>query len=359
MANIATSIFGGYAEEMQAIIDLRMDRFKVPFFNQYLDWGIPQVDLTFADVIGRSRIEAVASVIGEDAVSPVRSRAGIEKLEGKIPTISHKYVMHNSDYRNYITLQNQNNVSDDVKKRQIIDLIFNDVKNAADGCTSRLDVMFLQAISTGKIDLSAAGNPDGIAPGAIDMLLPAANVKNVAKVWSDATATPTTDLEGVIAAAQAKGVTFSEMMMTRATFNKLAANKEIQGVFKTQLSVSLATLANVNEFFVGNGLPQITLVDNLYALEKDGVLTTFKAFADDVIAFIPEGRLGTVKNAIPVEGGLMNVSGHIYADVNRVKIAKWSTTEPMQEFTRGQILAMPAISSIDAIYHLKLEVAAG
>ena len=357
MANIATSIFGAYSEQMQVIIDKRMDRFKVPTFSKYLDWGIPQVDLTFADVIGRSRIEAVASVIGDDATSPVRSRAGLEKLEGKIPTISHKYVMTGSDYRNYITLQNQNNVTDDVKKRQVIDLIFNDVKHATDGCNSRLDVMFLQAISTGKVDLTAAGNPDGVAVGSVDMLMPAGNVKNVAKVWTDATSTPVADIEGVIAAAMAKGVTFGKILMSRPTFNKLAATKEIQGVFKNVISQNLATLSNVNTYFTANGLPLIELVDSVFGLEKDGVIETFKAFADDVMVFVPEGNLGTVKNALPIEGGLMQVSGHTYADVDRVKIAKWSTTEPMQEFTRGQLLAFPSINAIDSIFHLKLSVA--
>lgn len=357
MNNISTSIFGAYSEQMQAIIDKRMDRFKVPTFSTYLDWDVPQVDLTFADVIGRSRIEAVASVIGDDAVSPLRSRAGLEKLEGRIPTISHKYAMNNSDYRGYITLQNQNNVNDDVKKRQIIDLIFKDVKNAADGCNARMDVMFLQAISTGKVDLTASGNPDGVAVGSVDMLMPTANVKNVAKVWTDAAATPTVDIEGVISAGQAKGITFEKILMSRPTFNKLAGNKEIQGIFKNAISSNLATLANVNEFFVANGLPRIELIDSMFGLEKDGVIETFKAFADDVLVFVPAGKLGTVKNALPVEGGLMNVSGHTYADVDRVKIAKWSTTEPMNEYTRGQLLAFPAISSIDAIFHLKLTVA--
>lgn len=59
MANIQTSIFGGYAEQMQAIIDRRLDQFKVPVFSRFLTWDAPQVDLTFADVIGRSRIEAL------------------------------------------------------------------------------------------------------------------------------------------------------------------------------------------------------------------------------------------------------------------------------------------------------------
>lgn len=362
MSEIVTSIFGQYGTSgaLQAIIDKRMDRFKTREFTKYLSWDTPQVDLSFADVIGRSRIEAIASVIGEDAVSPVRSRQGLEKLEGKIPTISHKYLMKASDYRNYITLQNQNNVSDDTKKKQIIDLIFNDVKNAADGCTARVDVMFLQALSTGKIDLSVANNPDGVAYGQIDMLLPADNILTADKIWTDPTAKPTNDFEKVIAAAQAKGNgDFEKILMTRPTFNKLKDSAEIQAIFKNSNkdNYALVTLARVNDFFTSNGLPAIELQDSLFGLEQDGNITTFKAFADDVIVFVPQGQLGTVKNGLVVEGDLMQVSGHSYANVDKVKIAKWSKTEPMNEFTRGQLHAIPALTAIDAVYHLKLKLA--
>lgn len=354
--NKTTSLFGGYAENMQAIIDKRMDRFKVPIFEKFLDYAPAQVELSFVDVIGKSRIEAIASVVGDDATSPLRSRMGLSKLKGSIPTISHKYAMSKSDYRNYQIMQNQTNVKPDEKKKQIIDMIFADVKNASDGCVARLDVMFLQALSTGLVDLSATGNPDGVAYGSIDILMPVENQVTTAKIWAtDDTATPLLEIENLISLAKAKGTEFGSIQMSQATFNIFRQSKEIQGVFKTALVTNLVTLANVNAFMSANGLPSIELIDNMYGIEENGVLRTIKPFADGVMVFVPAGKLGTVKNAIPVEGGMTQVSGHTYADVNRVKIAKWSQTEPFQEYTRGELLAFPAISSIDSVYHLKMK----
>ncbi|WP_079242597.1 major capsid protein [Chryseobacterium indologenes] len=358
MSNIA-SIFGEYAtgKALQLIIDKRMDKFKTREFSKYLSWDTPQVDLSFKDVIGKTKLDTIASVVGEDSVSPVRSRSGLSKFEGSIPTISHKYIMKNSDYRAYVSLQNMSNINDDTKKKQIIDLIFNDIQFAANGCTGRLDVMFLQALSTGIIDLSATGNPDGVAYGEIPVGLPTENVINTSEDWTDPTATPLEDFEAVIDAAQSKGNdVFEKMIMTRATFNKLKNSAQIQNVFKNTVGrvPVLVTQDNLNEYLKSNGLPVIELQTSLFNIEEDGVTSSFRAFADDVIVFVPQGELGKVKNALVTEGDLTQVSGHTYANVDKVKIAKWSTTEPLNEFTRGQLLAIPSITAIDAVYHLKL-----
>jgi|GEM_PF-830898 len=359
MSELVASIFGKYAtsEALQLIIDKRMDKFKTREFSKYLSWGIPQVGLSFKDVIGKSKLDTLASVVGEDSVSPVRSRSGLASFEGDIPTISHKYIMKKSDYRDYVTLQNMGNVDDDSKKKQIIDLIFNDIEFAANGCTGRLDVMFLQALSTGMIDLSATGNPDGVAYGEIPVGLPTENVIETSKDWSDPTATPLADMEAVIDAAQSKGNDgFEKIIMTRATFNKLKNSAEIQNIFKGTVGrvPVLVTQDNLNEYLKSNGLPPIELQTSLFNIEEDGITRSFRAFADDVIVFVPQGELGKVKNALVVEGDLTKVSGHSYANVDKVKIAKWSKTEPFNEFTRGELLAIPSITAIDAVYHLKL-----
>lgn len=360
MSNVA-SIFGEYAtsEGLQLIIDKRMDKFKTREFSKYLSWDTPQVDLSFKDVIGKTQLDTIASVVGEDSVSPVRSRVGLSSFEGSIPTISHKYLMKQSDVRAYYSLQNMSNIDDDTKKKQIIDLIFNDVRLSADGCTGRLDVMFLQGLSTGMIDLSATGNPDGVAYGNIPVGLPTDNVIEASKKWDDADATPLQDIENIIDAAQGKGNDgFEKMIMTRATFNKLKNSVEIQKIFKGVVgkAPALVTPDNLNEYLVSNGLPPIELQTSLFNIEEDGATRSFRAFADDVIVFVPQGELGKVKNALVTEGDLKQVMGHSYANVDKVKIAKWSMNEPFNEFTRGQLLAIPALTAIDAIYHLKLKL---
>ncbi|MBP1165042.1 hypothetical protein JOE44_001926 [Chryseobacterium sp. PvR013] len=360
--SVIKSVFGEYATDgaLQLIIDKRMDKFKTREFTKYLTWDTPQVDLSFKDVIGSTKFDTIASVVGEDSTSPVRSRAGLGTFQGAIPTISHKYLMKKSDYRNYVTLQNMGNVDDDSKKKQIIDLIFNDIQFAANGCTGRLDVMFLQGLSTGMIDLSATGNPDGVAYGQIPVGLPTENVIETSKVWSDSTATPLDDFEAVTDAAQSKGNdAFEKMIMTRTTFNKLKNSTQIQNIFKNTVGKVpvLVTLDNLNEYLKSNGLPVIELQTSLFNIEEDGVTRAFRAFADDVIVFVPAGNLGKVKNALVVEGDLTKVSGHSYANVDKVKIAKWSETEPFNEFTRGELLAIPSLTAIDAVYHLKLKTA--
>ena len=51
--------------------------------------------------------------------------------------------MSDKDYRDFLTLQ-QMSVSDEVKKRQLLDLMFNDTKKVGESAMKRLDIMCLK-----------------------------------------------------------------------------------------------------------------------------------------------------------------------------------------------------------------------
>ena len=115
------SIFGAYAENLQSLVDTRVDKFKVPFFPRYFDFALPQMSLTYSTIIGRSRIEAAASIVAPGAVAPMRSRANLEKLNADVATIKVARKLSEADYRSFLTIQAMS-VSDDVKKQQILKL---------------------------------------------------------------------------------------------------------------------------------------------------------------------------------------------------------------------------------------------
>lgn len=353
------SIFGAYADQMQIMIDKSLDRFAPTWYQRYFGWAPPQTSLTFVSAIGRSRIEAAASVVNRDSRTPQRSRAGLEKLTGEIPAIKEMFKMSESDYRDFMTLQQMSVVDDQTKKRQLLDFMFNDVKLVGDSAMKRLDIMVLEGVSKGEISLSINNNPDGLVlSDAVDLLMHSSQKRNATINWAtSASAKPLEDIDAVIEAAAAKGRTFEKMLMSRSLWLKFKACTSVinalsgfYNIAKSSATVS-ATLDKVNEYLTANQMPVIELVDENIGIEKDGVISVIKPFDQDNVSFIPSGNLGVIKNAIAIES-MRPVESVSYATFNRALISKWSENEPFGEWTKVELNAFPAFDAIDGIYIL-------
>lgn len=357
------SIFGAYAERLQVVIDRSADRFAPVFYQKYFGWAPAQQSLTFTSAIGRSRIEAAASVVNRDSETPLRSRQALEKLTGEIPAIKEMFKMSESDYRDYLTMQALN-VDDATKRAQLLDFLYGDVKKSGDSAHKRLDIMVLEAISTGKISLDINNNPDGLVlANPVDLLMPATNKKKGAVSWgTPATAKPITDIELVVKAGKEKGVGFAKILMSDDLFMKFKATKEVTDTLTAYFygpkpggsfnPIAVSTLDNINTFLTANRLPVIEIVDEVIGIEKDGVINTLRPFNADTASFIPAGQLGTIKNAIAIEQ-MRPVDKVTYASYNRALISKWSENEPFGEWTKVELNAFPSLEAVDSIFLLE------
>ncbi len=352
------SIFGAYADKLQVMIDKRLDAFETPWFTKYFDFDVPQTTLTYVSVIGRSRIEAAATVTGRGSKSPLRSRANLEKLSGEIPPIQVKYQMLEQDFRNYLNLQAMP-ISDEAKKKATLDLLFDDTKKVGDAAMKRIDALVLEAISTGQINLTTTNNPDGVVtPTAIDLLMPAFNKTNAAVVWTSAsTATPITDIIKVVNDHSAKGNTFEKILMSWTAWQLFIKTTEVKDLYGAFLGKSnnkvIPTLETVNNFLRGLELPDIELVNKPIGIEKDGVVSTIYPFATTVAVFIPAGKLGKIKNAIAVEEVKPTPQVN-YGKFNNALISKWGDNDPWSEYTKSELNAFPTIEAIDGIHILTI-----
>lgn len=350
------SIFGAYATRLQVMIDNNLQRFEPTWYQNYFSWAPPQNTLSFTSAIGNARIEAAASIVNRDSKTPLRNRAALEKYQGEIPAIKEMFRMSESDYREFLTLQALN-VDDQTKKQQLLDFLFNDVKHVGDSAHKRLDIMVLEAISTGKVSLTIDNNPDGLVLGSsLDLLMPSDNKKDSSVSWAtSATAKPLDDIEAIVEAGQAKGVVFAKILMSRSLWLKFKACKQVTDSLtafnQLQKGAAVATVARVNEYLEANALPIIELVDKPVGIEKDGVINTIRPFDENTASFIPAGNLGVIKNAVAIEQ-LQPVEKVTYASFNRALISKWSENEPFGEWTKVELNAFPAVEAIDRIFLL-------
>lgn len=357
------SVFGAYAGRLQVVIDNSLDKFAPTWFQKYFPWGVIQSTLTYVSVIGKSRIEAAASVVDRDSPAPLRGRPSLDKLSGEIPAISEKFKMTTQDYYDWEALNSLNGVSDSVKLQQTLDLMFNDVKKAGTSPLKRLDIMCLQAVSTGKIKIDSTTNPDGLILDDLDLLMPSGNKVNATVAWAtSATAKPlTVDIPGIISSAQARGIRFSKMLMGRAKWYEFIKIAEVISYVsnflnRKQAGNVLVTLDNVNEIMRANMWPEIEIVDEVIGIEKDGAITTITPWEVTNVAFVPDGPLGVMKNTISIEQR-KPVAQVAYGSFERVLISKWGENDPFAEFTKGELNAFPAFEAIDMVYLLSTTVA--
>ncbi len=356
------SIFGDYAAALQVYVDESQERFKAPFFPSYFSFGTPKGDLSYATAIGRSRIEAAASVVAHGSESPLRSRAGLEKLSGEVAAIKVKRKMDESEYRNWMVFQGMP-VSEEAKKQQIVRLIWDDVKHVVDSVSSRIDIMVKQALSTGVVTINAATNPDGIVSGNIDLLINAqrntgaGTAFNIgtAFLWNDtstavATADPFLDIATMAGSFEARGVDVGRVLMTPAKLRTISRYTKVS----RQLGQSLPSLDEINNYLSDRRLPVIELVTGSHAIETNGNLTVITPWADSQVTFAPGGQLGIIHNALAIEE-MTPVSGVSYALADRTLVSKWSETEPFGEYTRGEVAAFPGLEAADSLFIVNVE----
>jgi hypothetical protein len=356
------SLFGASIDKLQIMIDKSKSLFAPLFYPRYFDVAPPQQSLTYTSIIGSERIEAAASVVDRDGKTPLRDRPGLSKLSGSIPAIKQMLQLKESDYRDYLAIQQTQGVDEQTKLTQLINLIWEDVKRCGDAPHKRIDIMCLQALSTGKIVINATTNPDGIVHDDIDLLMDSNNKKQAAVTWATAaSATPITDIETVITDARNRGLGFAKILMSQTLWLKFKKAKEVVDTMQAYFyaakpggginPIAITTLDRVNEFMTANMLPIIEIVNESIGVTKDGTITASNYFDPNNATFVPAGKLGTIKNALAIEK-LKPVDKVTYADFNKVLISKWSQNEPFGEFTKGEWNAFPSWETIDSCYLL-------
>ncbi|WP_018674846.1 major capsid protein [Riemerella columbina] len=355
------SVFGAYAENMQTLIDTRQDKFNQPWFTKYFDWDTPQISLDYTSVLGEAVINAMATVVARDSETPLATREALAKITGEIPAIKRMIPLNENQYRHYMSLLNMPGVKDQQKKMQALKLIWDDVKKVVDAVYNRIDYLALQAVSTGKIDINIDNNPDGIIVPDIDLQMPSENKTTVSTSWSDANnATPIQDIQNIVNASNSD---VAKVLITKTKMLEMMRTKEVRdtlgaffGLTKASTSAETAplTLSRLNKYMAESEMPVFEVVDKKVSVEKNGVPTITSPFEAKNIAFIPDGKLGVIKNALAVEE--MNPVEHIkYANSGRVLVSKWKQNEPFREYTKAECNAWPVIEAINSIRILTTE----
>ena len=363
---VYSSIFGELTKEVQIRIDaateLRKRLFDQNIYERYLDWDVPTIGLNFEELIGQYNLSVAAATLDSKGKEPILGTEGLETLKQKVLTHQMSYSMPIEEYRKVLQILDSRMLTDDQKTQQLINLMWNNVSTVVKSVQSKLDIIFLGALSNkGVFTFNANNNPEGGVRGIIDYKMPPENIASVTLDWTDTNkdnVDPFEDIQGVVDAAQDK-VTFDKILMSPARLSYLLKSRKMkQVIFGTDKSGTPLLMSGLNEFLRSNDLPVIETVRRITRIQDNGKLSEYKPWNDKNIVFVPAGKLGVIKNAY-ADNELRQEPGVTYSNYGRIRISQWGKGETDNsngvEFTKAQSLSLPVLTEINGIYSLTVE----
>ena len=297
-----------------------------------------------------------ADVVAMDSALPLKKRGVLRSASGDIPKLGMKYYLSEKQMSDIDVMQARG-----ISEKEIVSKIFDDTVKAIMGINEKLELMFLQGLSTG-VTLVEDENNVGLGVR-VDYGYQASNKYGTTVKWSEANAKPIDDIKRVIKAAKAKGDIITTLMMDDATFDNFAASQQTreqyafsQNFVGTQIPVP--DLEQVNAMMQRRYKLTIVVVDRSVYVERDGKKTAIKPWADNIVVFLTNTKVGKRVYGVLAEDTRRNPKVMYEKVDDYILLKKWSTEEPFSEFTSSQGLVLPVINNVDSIYLLDTEESA-
>ena len=228
---------------------------------------------------------------------------------------------------------------------------------------AKLDILFLRPLSNeGIVELDETTNPEGGVRGTINFNQPAENIASAKTAWTSGnieTVDCFEDIQAIIDAAQDK-VTFAKVLCAPALISYMCRSKKIkQMIWGTDKSAKMVQLKDINAYMQENNYPIFEPIRRQVRIQKGTNRTPYSPWNEKNMVFIPEGKLGVVKNAW-ANNELRQEPGVAYSNYGRIRVSQWGAGEVQGsngvEFTKAEVFALPVITEMNGIYTLKTQV---
>lgn len=344
-------------KNMEARLNTR--KVKPVYFPNF--FGIKaKTSLKWESLTGEKGAPVIADVISYDASAPIKKREVVGKMSGDIPKTAIKRGMNESDWNEYTQLARD--ASGDANQMAILDLAFKDQDFVYNGVRGRFEWWAMQLMSNAGFVLNATNNNGVVTEEFVGCGMPNANKKKSAVDWAtSATADGLQDIEDVIVAASADGVSIKYVIMRSDTFSLLKKQKATVDKLKgwvnntTKLTV---TKQVINDYLAAQEKPvQIIIVDPAVRIEdKAHKRTTVNPWEANRVTFVEDLQVGDIQHG-PIAAESSPEYKKLATTVKKdfVFISKWSELEPFGEWTKAEANAIPVINDPDAMYILKTD----
>lgn len=361
-----SSIFGELTKNVQARFDAASELNKKLFdnvlFEKYLDWDTPTIGLNFEELIGQYNISVAAPTIGDNSKEAILGTEGLQTLAEKIVHHAITRPMTIEDYRKVLQILDSKSLPDAQKTQQLVNLMWGEVRQPVDSVLAKLDMIFLRALSNeGKFTLDETTNPEGGVRGTINFNQPSENIATSKTAWTAAnigTVDCFEDVQGILDAAADK-VSFGKILIDPALLSYMCRSANIKKmIWGTDKSARAVQLKDLNEYMESNGFPVFELIRRQVRIQNGAARTPYKPWVTANMVFVPDGKLGVVKNAY-ANSELRAEPSVAYSNYGRIRVSQWGVGETQGsngvEFTKAEAFALPVITEMNGIYTLKTQ----
>ncbi|MCM1224523.1 MAG: major capsid protein [Lachnospiraceae bacterium] len=341
--------------------------FEQLYVDRWFDYNLPQMGLTAEAIMASYKVRFMASVIGNDAATPLRPTDGFKTFTEEIPRLGHRFPMSADKLRKMLAVleASSKRYTDQQKFNEVYKLLVGDVREAYLGCKDTVDHIILQALSNAGVAQfkPQLNNPDG-RTFRIDYGMPERNKLKATKNWTKenaASINPFEELAEIKYEFENYGILFGEILMAPALYAWFINNPNVRRAIKgNDKSAQAVTPAELNAMLQQFDLPTITKINKRNAITKDGKRseTLINPYNDNVIVFKPAGKIGEVQPAFE-DNAIIPEKDVEYVDAgNGIRVAKWqvgeSSGQKAGEYTQASWRALPIITEIDGIVNYQV-----
>lgn len=361
---LLSSLFGELTRNVQARIDAASELNKRIFDNviyrRYMDWDTPTVGLDFEEIVGKYNLTVAAATIGENAKEPILGSYGLETVKERVLNHAVTLPMTVQEYRKILQLLDSKSIPEEQKKKQLIDLMWGGVQRVVNGVEAKIDIIFLGALSNcGIFTFDSTNNPEGGVRGTINFNMPDTNIAKSKTQWTEAnleTVDCMEDIQAVLDAADDKAI-LGKILLAPSKVSYMCRSKKMkQMIWGTDKSSKIVQLKDINDYMESNGYPTIEKMKRQCKIQNGNVLTPYTPWNANNIVFVPDGKLGVVKNAY-ANNELKPESDVAYSNYGRIRVSQWHVGETkganQGEFTKAESLALPVLTEVENIFTLK------
>lgn len=284
-----------------------------------------------------------------DAKAIRRDRQGLESYKTEMPFFKESVYIDEKlrQQLNNVLQSNNENIINAITSK-----IFDDEANLISASDVTLERMRMELLTTGTITLSSNGGSYNYDYG-----LANDQKYNASVAWSDPKADIIGDIQKIVDAYKAKGVTITRAVCNSSVAKYFRSNTAIKNavyVFANG-TVNVGTANSISYIAQETGV-RFAVYDNVYVNENGEAI---KYVADDTVVFLPDGDLGnTHMGTTPEESDLMNSNVANVSIVNDgVAVTTSQTTDPVNVETKVSMVALPSFEEADKIAILDTKAA--
>ena len=328
--------------DSKTVLNYLTERNATPLLGETLFPEVKHDTLDFEYLRGGSSLATIASVHSFDTEAEIGSReAAKQALEAAY--VKRKMQITEKDL---IALKFPRTEGE---KKYIMGRIFNDIDTLVAGVKARVELMRMEALSTGKVTL----NENGLNME-VNYHVPEDHKETLAgsDIWTSSDADIIGDLERWQDTLDNPA---TRALTSKKIANQILRNDKIIGYLFGKDSARIPTLADLNAFLEQHGLPKIATYDAKYRKQAaNGSYTTHRFLGEDKFVMFGDGNLGETLYGPTPEESRMILGGADVSNVGKIIAMVYEEgKDPISTWTKAAATAIPSFHAADNVFQAK------